>query len=434
LAPQMFLGSGWLGSGVGGGDAGKYVVSIAVLALCTFVTWSYGSGSIGIRIYEYLLKIVVAVIVLCFIGVVVRMSVADDGIDWSRVANGFVPNVRHLFEPAATFEPLLNQISDVAARAYWASLIVSEQRDVMISAGAAAVGINMTYMLPCLLLSRGWDRDFRGLTIFDLSTGMFIPFVLATGCVLIAAAQQFHTRPAAGFDFSAPSVIVPTRFAREYTSMLARRDEVLSATGLTFEPPSLAEKRMAAVLVRRDALDLSRSLDQLFSRLEGDRGRLFSNLAFGIGAAGMALSSISLMMLISGFVVCDVLRRPTTGWTFRLGCLIPSFCAFWPVFWQGDTRVWLTVVAGVFGAMLLPIAYITFFILMNQRTLMGREMPTGWRRVIVNLLMLVAAVAATGAGVSAILKTVGPGGMLVVAAYLGLVFIVQLTRRIRRAT
>lgn len=143
----------------------------------------------------------------------------------------------------------------------------------------------------------------------------------------------------------------------------------------------------------------------------------------------MALSSISLMMLISGFVVCDVLRRPPAGWTFRLGCLIPSFCALWPLVWQGDTRAWLTVVAGVFGAMLLPIAYVSFVILMNQRELMGREMPTGWRRVVVNALMLFAAAAATAAGISAIVKKAGPAGMGLVAAFLLLVAIVQLARR-----
>ena len=56
-------------------------------------------------------------------------------------------------------------------------MIVSQQRDVMLSAGAAAVGINMTFLMPYMLLARGWDRDFRSLTIFDLCTGMFIPFL-----------------------------------------------------------------------------------------------------------------------------------------------------------------------------------------------------------------------------------------------------------------
>ncbi|MGC8846144.1 MAG: hypothetical protein ACP5QY_09875, partial [Candidatus Hydrogenedens sp.] len=62
--------------------------------------------------------------------------------------------------------------------------------DVMISAAATAVGINMTFMLPYSMLRKGWDREFRGLAIFDLSTGLFFPFILATSCVVIASAAR----------------------------------------------------------------------------------------------------------------------------------------------------------------------------------------------------------------------------------------------------
>jgi hypothetical protein len=63
---------------------------------------------------------------------------------------------------------------------------------------------------------------------------------------------------------------------------------------------------------------------------------------------------------------------------------------------------------------------------------MGREMPSGWRRVSVNGLMLIAVVAASAAGVSAIWKKAGPIGITLAAAFIGLVLAVQLTRRHRR--
>ena len=83
-------------------------------------------------------------------------------------------------------------------------MIVNQQRDVMISAAATAVGINMTFLLPYSMLRKGWDKVFRGLAIFDLSTGLFIPFILATGCVVIASASQFHAVPAEGFVSDEP--------------------------------------------------------------------------------------------------------------------------------------------------------------------------------------------------------------------------------------
>ena len=48
---------------------------------------------------------------------------------------------------------------------------------------------------------------------------------------------------------------------------------------------------------------------------------------------------------------------------------------------------------------LLPIAYITFFFMMNNRSILGEHMPKGGKRVTWNVLMLIALVLASiGAG------------------------------------
>jgi Mn2+/Fe2+ NRAMP family transporter len=428
LLPEVFLGNGFL-AGAEVGNAAPWIVSIPILILCTLVTWSYGSGSTGVKIYEGLLKLVVAVIVLCFLGVVVRMSMVGDGIDWGGVLSGFLPKLNHLYHPAETFLPLLDSIGDPAAIAYWSDHIVSQQRDVMLSAGAAAVGINMTFLLPYNLLSRGWNKDFRGMTIFDMSTGTFIPFVLATGCVVIAAATQFHAKLPEGCVVDQNNVTVPERFEDQYQTLLAERKAAGELKKYNFEStPSLGEKKLAAVLVKRDTYDLANSLQQLFADESGEGGRLFSNIVFGIGVVGMTLSSISLMMLISGFVICEIVNVPPRGWIFRLGCLASANGVLWPLLWEGNAKAWLTVVAGVFGAMLLPIAYVTFYLMMNQKTLMGDERPTGKSRFIWNALMGFAALAATGAGITAIMKKGGYNGLGFAGAYVAVVCAVQLVR------
>ena len=65
---------------------------------------------------------------------------------------------------------------------------------IMVTAAATAVGINMTFLLPYSMLRKGWGREHRGLATVDLSIGLFIPFFLATTCVLIASASQFHSK------------------------------------------------------------------------------------------------------------------------------------------------------------------------------------------------------------------------------------------------
>ena len=427
LFPSIFLGDGPLSAGTQSTELGKWIVSFIALAICTLVTWSYGSGSWGVRLYEIVLKLVVAMIVVSFAGVVLRMASVEPGLDWGAILGGFVPKPRHLYEPAATFAPLLDAIADPAARTYWSDLIVSQQRDVMLSAGAAAVGINMTFLLPYSLLSRGWDRAFRGLTIFDLSTGTFIPFVIATCCVVIASAQQFHTQIPDGFVVTEERVEAPPQFEKPFTTNLENRDKAAEAYGMAGEADA-AEEQIAAVLCKRDTLDLAKSLQTLFADEDSD-GRVFSNVVFGIGVVGMTLSSISLMMLISGFVVCEVLGKPSQGWVFRGGCMLAAVGVLWPLVWgDGNAKAYLTVVAGVFGSMLLPIAYVTFFVMMNQRSLLGDQMPSGGLRVLWNVLMGVAATAASAAGVSAIMKKAGTGGLIAVACYLALVIAVQVLR------
>ena len=124
---------------------------------------------------------------------------SKEGLPWNSIFEGLIPDFSQFTRPAKTFAPLLEAIQDPVARAYWSDQIVAKQRDVMISAAATAVGINMTFLFPYSLLRKGWGKEFRGLAIFDLCTGMFIPYVLATACVVIASSAQFHTQVTADF-------------------------------------------------------------------------------------------------------------------------------------------------------------------------------------------------------------------------------------------
>lgn len=422
LAPNLFLGDGLLSSDSHGSTPiGQYLVSAVVFAVCLSITWSYGKGSVGIRIYESILKVVVGLIVLSFMVVVLQMLFITGTGDVSELFMGFIPNPAQFFRPTASFDPLLKQVSSPWAREYWSQLIVGQQRDVMISAAASAVGINMTYMMSSLLLGRHWGRDFRRLAIFDLLTGMFIPYFLATSCVVIASAQQFHAKVPTGFEIEDGEIVIPDRFAGQYGNLLAGREAASRAQNEAInESPSLAEQRLAAVLVRRDAFDLAQSLEQLFAGAseEVSRSRRAAGLLFGVGVLGMTLSSISLMMLISGLVVCDVLEIDASGRTFRVACALGGFGMLWPMFWQGEARVWLTVVAGMFTSMLLPIAYVSFAMLMNTRSLMQSDMLSGRQRWICNSLMILCVIAVSVGCVVAVAKTAGWYGVIPATAVL----------------
>ncbi|MAE76861.1 MAG: hypothetical protein CMJ85_08345, partial [Planctomycetes bacterium] len=78
---------------------------------------------------------------------------------------------------------------------------------------------------------------------------------------------------------------------------------------------------------------------------------------------------------------------------------------------------------------LVPIAYRSFFLMMNNRGLLGDDLPRGGARVAWNSLMLVAAGAATVASVWVIWSKSGWMGISAIAGFLLLAVVVHFARR-----
>ena len=423
---------GLLGPDVMADTPAKLIVCGALVLISVVIVWFYDRGSKGVQFFEIILKLMVAVIVVCFFGVVIKMSLSEGGLPWGRILRGFVPDLSLLAAPAKTFAPFIDQV-DERFRAFWTDMIVGQQRQVMITAVSAAVGINMTFLMPYALLRRGWDRGFRSLAIFDLSIGMFVPFVLAVSCVSIASASQFHTRPAEGLlDQSAAA---PKNLVANYRSNALGRiryelgDEafgVLSADqkAAMIEGLPAADKQMAAMLVKRDAFNLADSLSPL-------TGRAIAHYAFGIGVVGMGVSSIIIIMLINGFVVCEMFGVASRGWPYRLGSLVPALGVLGPFLWTGGkAQFWLAVPAFIFGMMILPIAYFTFYLMMNSKSLLGDDMPRGGKRLLWNVLMAIASGLAAFGAVWSMWSQLGWKGIGLLAVFIGLVIVTGIVRRV----
>jgi hypothetical protein len=360
----------------------KIGLSLVILAVVTWVTFLYGRGGIGIRIYERILKVVVAMIVITFILVVGKQAFSEAGLPVSRILAGFTPDPSLIFAPSDAFQRVLDTISNEAARDFWTGKVLAQQRDVMIAAASAAVGVNMTFMLPYTMRARGWGRQHRGLATFDLSIGMVIPFVLATSCIVIASAGLFHGKPFEGVLIEENGRTIVTQDpelsaqAAEIRAMIAER----SSGTLETAPVEEGELELAAMALNRSNQQFARSLAALV-------GPEFAHLIFGIGVLGMALSTISVIMVISGFVVCEMMGYPIGGIRFKLGSLLAAVGVLWPILWTGSSRAYLAVPAFVFGYTLVPIAFVAFFLMMNSKKLLGESLPTGRHRFLWNSLM-----------------------------------------------
>ena len=87
-----------------GSDTGKYVAVGLLFGVSAMVIWFYESGGWGLKLFEILLKSMVAIVVLSFFGVVIAMSSKGGGLAWGEILSGFIPDLSLLDRPAAAFE------------------------------------------------------------------------------------------------------------------------------------------------------------------------------------------------------------------------------------------------------------------------------------------------------------------------------------------
>lgn len=369
---------------------GKAGICAVLLFLATTVIWISERGSIGAKIFDWVLKIMVGLIVIAFFGVVVKMAGTGE-LEWGKVAKGFVPDLSLISEPAETYLPYLEKTGEF--RSFWENKIIGTQRDVMVAAAATAVGINMTFFMPFVLLRRRWGREHRGLAKFDLWTALLIPYVMATSCVVIAAGSQFHGKPdsaykdyenrvidpklASGFNKLTTARLEAEIGKEKYASLAPVQQEELQA-GL-----SNADLDLAAMLVKRDAKQLATSLESLLGK-DG-----LAPTIFGLGVLGMALSTIIILMTINGHAVCEVLGKPHKGPVFLGGAMMAGLGVLGPFVW-GEHGFWLAVPTSIIGFTLIPVAYLSFFLLINNRKVLGKERPQGMARWIWNTTLLIA--------------------------------------------
>ena len=287
-----------------------------------------------------------------------------------------------IFTPSEAYQQVLTTIDNEAAREFWSGKAVAKQRAVLVAAASAAVGINMTFMLAYSMRARGWGKNHRGLATFDLATGLVVPFILATSCIVIASAFLFHGKPYEGvLEYSGDQVVVTSdpayaAQAAEISGMLAER----SQGELAKASVESGEIQLAAMMLNRSNRQFAKSLETLV-------GPNVAHLVFGIGVLGMALSTISVCMVISGFVVCEIFKYPLGGIQFKIGAMLASTGVLWPVLWTGTSKAYLAVPAFVFGYTLVPVAFLAFFLMMNSRKLLGENLPSGRKRITWNALM-----------------------------------------------
>ncbi len=404
--PQFALGTAAVQQNLLGGKTdgigSTMAISAVLFGVAVLVNLFYESGGKGIKLFEMILKILVGIVVLSFFGVVITLTV-NGKLDWGTIFAGFIPSISSLTEAAPTFGPAIQATGENAG--FWSSKIAADQRDIVMTAFGTAVGINMTFLLPYSMLKKRWGKAHRGLAIFDLSIGLIVPFVLATACVVIASASTFHAQYG---DVLNEDGTVKEEMAGAYASQIDALVQhragdaaaTMDADAMTAARDALplADRQLAAMLAKRDNLNLAGALEPL-------AGKGVSQIVFGIGVLGMAVSTIIILMLINGFTLCEMFNVPGNRAVHFAGAVIAGVGGFLGLkyLWSdSNIKAAMAIPTSVIGSSLLPIAYFTFLLLMNSGSVLGADRLRGGKRLLMNVLMVIATTVATAGSVWAI--------------------------------
>ncbi|HAC08559.1 MAG TPA: hypothetical protein DCG14_02785, partial [Phycisphaerales bacterium] len=95
---------------------------------------------------------------------------------------------------------------------------------------------------------------------------------------------------------------------------------------------------------------------------------------FGLGILAMALSSITMQMLASGFAGVKLfgVREDSVGHKFFI--LLPAIGVFGAVVWA-DIAPWVAVPTNVICGLFLPASYLGFTLLLRRRSFLGEDTP-----------------------------------------------------------
>jgi hypothetical protein len=284
-------------------EAFLFLLAVSVWALCATTAWNYGNGGRGVRLFENGIKILSGLVILSF-ALVVFTAASNGQIDWSAAVAGLVPR------------SLPNTPEEVTT--------------VMAALGSA-VGINMTFVYGYTLLHRGWGREHRELSRYDIVMGLVIPYVLVTGLISIAAA------------------------------------------GVLYDGESSIEGKLSPAMA-----------SSMF--VKAGLGEVSGRLIFALGVLGMAVGSLVMHMLCCGSAAAEMFNWPHDSRQYKLALLLPTPAVLGVFVWS-TMGAYVVLPTSAICGLLLPIAYIGWLILNNSKSYLGEDMPTGGKARLYNLAM-----------------------------------------------
>ncbi len=355
---------------------GRVLIAVVLLILSVGLSFIYERHGPRSSIFTWTIKLLVLFVIFSAISSVI-LFLPSSGISLGAILQSLVPSYSLLIEPSPLFSTLLENSGEM--KMFWEEKILLKQRELALVCFSSTLGVNLMFALPLLLLNRNWRRSHDRFSKFNLFTTGFLPFSIVSVCLTLLSTIAFQQRDVIVSDVElledAVTVdLLNQRIVHEIGSERFKdmapfqQDALLSAL-------SNDEKRLASVIA-------GKSVKQWIASLSQTGGTYFTYL-LGLTIFAITLSTIVILMIINGHLVCEVLGKPHKGPAFQSGSLLLAIASIGPFVWS-DQDNWVSDPTYFISLAILPFALLSFALVLNNPSIMGRMRPNGMGGYFIN--------------------------------------------------
>ena len=306
-----------------GSKAGKIGVAVIMLGLSIFLSFWYERSGLRSKLFQWTLRLILLSLFACLLTSVI-IALPKSNISITNILSGFIPSPTHFNEVSSSYHPLLEKTGDF--RSFWEDQLVVRQKELTLITFSSTLGINLLFGLPLLLLGRGWKRGHNEFAKFNLFSGLFIPFLLCSSCITLLSAvahQRLIGEPIESIEKN--SLFVEKESSSQVHDLLALRvsyeigkHEYNALAPFQQEEKindlSLADQRLAKLVISSNIKQWILSFSQ--------GGNESLKYLLGVSVILISFSTIVVLMVLNGHLVCEVLGKPHKGAPFQSGSLL----------------------------------------------------------------------------------------------------------------
>ena len=364
--------------------AGKVAVAFCMLALSIFLSFWYERSGFQSKLFQWVLRSILWGLAACLI-VSISLTLPTSGILSKDIFNGLLPSINHLTEVSGSYDSLLREAGDF--RPFWEEKLLAKQKELTLVTFSSTLGINLLFALPLLLLGRGWRRKHNSFAKFNLFSGLFIPFVLCSSSLTILSAiahQGLVKNNAHNADNSDPFLVHETS-GPTHELLAERIRSEIGHQAFDSLPPFQQEEKIESLLFHEKALARAvlHTDTKQWIRILSDNDNSFLPHLLGLSVLLISFSTILVLMVLNGHLVCEVLGKPHKGAPFQSGSLLLALSSVGP-FILSDQDSWVADPSYFLSLAILPYALFSFLAMLNSKDLLGRQSPKGLQGVMIN--------------------------------------------------